>query len=162
MEESATASIRELDCANSAQSDCPNGGAAVDRRRIEAFGRALDALRKEVEADLGERDVAYMRRVRSASRRLELTGRGLIHFSRDGISGPVPRSWGALRRSSDTSTSRAEPQHPFDADYELRHALGTITPVGRVLQRKDVHEGTWDKILMQLSAPRITRMQSRT
>lgn len=54
---------------------------ASDRARIESFGRSLDELRKRVEAELGATDVAYMRRVRAASRRLEIGGRSLIHFS---------------------------------------------------------------------------------
>jgi hypothetical protein len=45
-------------------------------------------------------------------------------------------------------------------DQGVRHAFGATTPIGRVLQRKDVHENTWTKILTQLSAPRIRRMQS--
>jgi linoleoyl-CoA desaturase len=49
--------------------------------RIASFGRALDALRIEVEASLGDVDVAYLRRIRCISRRLELLGRGLVHFS---------------------------------------------------------------------------------
>ena len=49
--------------------------------RIQAFGRALDALRKEVEASLGEQDVAHIERIGRASFVLEIVGRGLIHFS---------------------------------------------------------------------------------
>jgi len=52
-----------------------------DRERIESFGRCLDELRRRVEAELGESDIAYMRRVRAASNRLEIGGRSLIHFS---------------------------------------------------------------------------------
>jgi linoleoyl-CoA desaturase len=52
-----------------------------DLERVESFGRRLDELRKQVEADLGAPDIDYMRRVRAASRRLEIAGRGLIHFS---------------------------------------------------------------------------------
>src|SRR5690606_38514971 len=47
----------------------------------EAIGRELDALRERVLADLGERDVAYIRKVIDAQRRLELTGRGLLFAS---------------------------------------------------------------------------------
>lgn len=56
--------------------------------RKESFAAALDALRDEVEADLGETDIAYMRGVRKTSRRLELLGRGFIHFSFE------PLGWG--------------------------------------------------------------------
>jgi NADPH-dependent stearoyl-CoA 9-desaturase len=60
-----------------------NGGATFgsDRERIESFGRCLDELRRQVESDIGEADIAYMRRVRAASSRLEVMGRSLIHFS---------------------------------------------------------------------------------
>src|SRR5688572_33227385 len=54
---------------------------ACDRERIESFGRCLDELRKSVEAEIGAPDVAYMRRVRAASKRLEIGGRSLIHLS---------------------------------------------------------------------------------
>jgi fatty acid desaturase len=73
--------MQELDSARAAQSRLDRSKVAPDRQRIESFGRALDALRRELEADLGERDLAYIRRVRSASRRLEIAGRSLIHFS---------------------------------------------------------------------------------
>jgi NADPH-dependent stearoyl-CoA 9-desaturase len=52
-----------------------------DEQRLQAFGRALDELRTEVEANLGSEDVAHIARIRTLSRRLELLGRGLIHFS---------------------------------------------------------------------------------
>jgi len=52
-----------------------------DEQRLQAFASALDALRREVEADLGAQDVAHIRRVVNLSRRLEMLGRGLIHFS---------------------------------------------------------------------------------
>jgi fatty acid desaturase len=54
---------------------------ASDRERLESFGRCLDGLRKRVEAELGGSDIAHMRRVRTASNRLEIGGRTLIHFS---------------------------------------------------------------------------------
>ncbi|MET0342109.1 MAG: acyl-CoA desaturase [Polyangiales bacterium] len=52
-----------------------------DEQRLSAFASALDALRREVELDLGSKDLAHIRRVVALSRRLELLGRGLIHFS---------------------------------------------------------------------------------
>ena len=56
-----------------------------EKERAESFGRALDALRDEVTADLGERDVAHLRRVTRTMHGLAVTGRALLHF---GI-GPV-------------------------------------------------------------------------
>lgn len=79
--QSTTTSTRETPRARTARGHQPESQIASDPRRLESFGRALDALRTEMEADLGERDLAYMRRVRSSSRRLEVAGRCLIHFS---------------------------------------------------------------------------------
>ncbi len=50
-------------------------------RPYAAFGAALDALRARTEADLGEKDLTYLRRMTWFSRAMEVLGRGLIHFS---------------------------------------------------------------------------------
>ena len=42
---------------------------------VEALGAELDALRREIEADRGERDVRYLRRTILAQRALEVAGR---------------------------------------------------------------------------------------
>lgn len=55
-------------------------------QRIEAFGRALDALRREIEADLGERDADYIRRIGKLSSRLEIAGRVLLQLSFEPVS----------------------------------------------------------------------------
>ena len=52
-----------------------------DEQRIRGFGQALDALRTEVESDLGARDAAHIERICGVSRQLELVGRVLLHFS---------------------------------------------------------------------------------
>lgn len=52
-----------------------------EAHRLESFGRALDALRKEVESDLGARDAAHIKRIGAISTTMEVVGRGLIHFS---------------------------------------------------------------------------------
>ncbi|HEX6240842.1 MAG TPA: hypothetical protein VFZ61_08110, partial [Polyangiales bacterium] len=54
---------------------------------MQSFARALEALREDVEHNLGDADVVHIRRVRRLSRRLQGVGRGLIHFSLD------PGSW---------------------------------------------------------------------
>ncbi|MFI5838089.1 fatty acid desaturase family protein [Catenuloplanes sp. NPDC051500] len=48
---------------------------------IEAIGAELDALRDEVMSSRGERDSAYIRKVISAQRRLELGSRAILLFS---------------------------------------------------------------------------------
>jgi linoleoyl-CoA desaturase len=58
------------------------GAAAPDRRdRLNRFGAAIDAIRDEIEAKVGEEDVAYVRRLNRFSRVMEIAGRALIHFS---------------------------------------------------------------------------------
>jgi linoleoyl-CoA desaturase len=52
-----------------------------DDERVESFASALDALRSEVERDLGERDAQHIRRIGALSDRLELLGRGLLYVS---------------------------------------------------------------------------------
>jgi linoleoyl-CoA desaturase len=52
-----------------------------DRERIAAFGRELEALRREVELELGETDAQHIQRIGQLSARLEVVGRSLIHFS---------------------------------------------------------------------------------
>jgi NADPH-dependent stearoyl-CoA 9-desaturase len=55
--------------------------------QIEALGRELDALRARVVADLGERDVNYIRNMIRTQRGLELAGRGLLFL------GAIPPAW---------------------------------------------------------------------
>src|SRR5262249_18654892 len=57
----------------------------LTRDEADAFGRELDALRNEVLATLGQRDVDHLRAVIRLQRRAEAAGRLLLHF---GI-GPV-------------------------------------------------------------------------
>jgi len=52
-----------------------------DEERIESFGRAVDAIFREVEADLGEKDAAHIDRIGLISRSAEVFGRALLHFS---------------------------------------------------------------------------------
>jgi linoleoyl-CoA desaturase len=59
-----------------------------EQDRLQSFARALDALHAEMEQVLGEVDIAHIRHVRRTSQRLQLLGRGLLHFSFE------PVSWG--------------------------------------------------------------------
>jgi len=52
-----------------------------DEARLRSFGRAVDVIRKRVEAEIGEDDVRYVVRLNRFSRSLEVAGRVLIHFS---------------------------------------------------------------------------------
>jgi NADPH-dependent stearoyl-CoA 9-desaturase len=55
--------------------------AVSGERRLDAIARDLEAIRADVEADLGERDAAYIRRVIRAQRMLELSARALLVFA---------------------------------------------------------------------------------
>ncbi len=54
---------------------------------LHSLGEELDALRASVVADLGESDVAYMRKVIKSQRALEVAGRGLL------FAGFLPPAW---------------------------------------------------------------------
>ncbi|MEZ4374699.1 MAG: fatty acid desaturase [Polyangiaceae bacterium] len=54
---------------------------ASDEERFESFGRAIDRIRKEAEASMGESDLKHVKRLRYLSRGLEVVGRAAIHFS---------------------------------------------------------------------------------
>ena len=52
----------------------------LTREEADAFGRALDALRQQVVADLGARDVEHIRQMIRTVHRSEAAGRVLLHF----------------------------------------------------------------------------------
>lgn len=55
--------------------------AHLSDRDIEELGRELDAIREHILASRGERDAAYIRRVITGQRRLELASRAILLFS---------------------------------------------------------------------------------
>jgi NADPH-dependent stearoyl-CoA 9-desaturase len=57
----------------------------LSREEADAFGAELDALRTEVIADLGQRDVDHIRRVIRTSRRSEAVGRLLLQLGVDPV-----------------------------------------------------------------------------
>jgi len=59
----------------------PNTTPHLTPAQIESLGSELDALRQRVIADLGDRDVRYIRNVIKAQRTLEVGGRGLLFAS---------------------------------------------------------------------------------
>lgn len=61
------------------------GKKKLTESELDAFGGELDLLRKAIEQDLGQDDVAYMRRMIRLSRMSEIVGRLLIHVSFDPI-----------------------------------------------------------------------------
>ncbi len=55
--------------------------------QADAFGRELDAIKERVQADLGQVDVDYIRRVIKVQRAMEVAGRGLL------FAGILPPAW---------------------------------------------------------------------
>ncbi len=51
----------------------------LTREQVDAFGAELDALRARVQADVGERDAKYIRRMIRLQRTLGIAGRGLLY-----------------------------------------------------------------------------------
>lgn len=53
----------------------------LTREQVEAFGAELEAIRRRVRADLGERDAQYVRRILRLQKRLEIGGRLALQFN---------------------------------------------------------------------------------
>jgi fatty acid desaturase len=56
-------------------------GRYLTKEQVEAFGAELEALRKRVRADLGERDAIYIRSILRLQKRLEIGGRLALQFN---------------------------------------------------------------------------------
>lgn len=59
----------------------------LSQDQLDAFGKELDALRERVQADLGERDVAHIKKIIRLHTRLEYGGRALLML------GVFPPAW---------------------------------------------------------------------
>ena len=57
----------------------------TEDERLRAFGKALDALKARIEAEIGESDLEYVANVDRVSRIAEIVGRTLIHVSLDPV-----------------------------------------------------------------------------
>ncbi len=60
-----------------------------DAAKYDAFGAELDAIKAEVQSQLGKKDLAYIKKVEDVARTCEWVGRLLLHFSLD------PFTWSA-------------------------------------------------------------------
>lgn len=56
-----------------------NKGRHLTSAEVEALGKELDALRERIRADLGEKDVAHIKKIIRLQRRLEIGGRAAIY-----------------------------------------------------------------------------------
>jgi linoleoyl-CoA desaturase len=66
-----------------------------DTERFRRFGQEIDAIRARVEAEIGEEDVRYVKKLERFSRAMEVVGRTLLHFSFEpiGFLGGVTALW---------------------------------------------------------------------
>ena len=87
---------RTTDTTEKTTTTAPRGGVSktvngetisLTPEQVEAFGKELDAIRERVVADLGERDLTYIRNVIKAQRGLEAGGRALLW------AGVLPPAW---------------------------------------------------------------------
>ncbi len=67
----------------------------LDADRMTEFGNALDKVRRDIEAKIGDEDLAYVQSMQRRSDVLQWIGRGLIHFSFEpvGFSAGVISLW---------------------------------------------------------------------
>src|SRR5262245_6120709 len=59
--------------------------AHLSQADIEALGAELDAIRRDIEGSLGEKDAAYVRRTIRFQRTLDIVARLVIGCSRSGV-----------------------------------------------------------------------------
>jgi linoleoyl-CoA desaturase len=57
-----------------------------DKERLKSFGKAIEEIRKGIEAELGPEDVAHLKKLDRFSHKMEILGRVLIHVSPEPLS----------------------------------------------------------------------------
>ncbi len=101
--------------------------ATEDADRYRRFGEAIDTIRSDVEAKIGEEDLKRVRRLDRFSRAMEIAGRVLIHVSLD----PLTFSAGVLALFVHKQLQATEIGHTA-----LHGAYDRIPGVGRFHSRK--------------------------
>jgi NADPH-dependent stearoyl-CoA 9-desaturase len=99
---------------------------------LEAFGRELDALGREVAADLGQRDVDHIRAIIRIARQTEAGGRLLLHFGLGPVSfaaGVAALSTSKILENMEIGHNVMHGQYDWTRDPEL-----------------DSHEYDWDSV----------------
>ena len=107
-----------------------------DEERLAAFGQAIDALRSEITLQLGDTDAEHIRRVGQLSSRLEVIGRGLLHFSFE----PLSFTLGTVALWAHKCLELMEVGHmalhgAYD-DLERRNAISRPTSIGKLRSTK--------------------------
>jgi fatty acid desaturase len=90
---------------------------------VEAFGAELDDLLRRTKADLGERDVRYIRRVRRLQLSLEVAGRGLLFasfFPPAWILGTAALSLSKIMENMEIGHNILHGQYDFSGDPALQ------------------------------------------
>lgn len=101
----------------------PPRARTLTREESDAFGRELDAIRAEVLADLGERDVAHMRNVIRASNGAEILGRVLLHVGIDPLTfvlGSGALALAKILENMEIGHNVMHGQYDWTGDPELR------------------------------------------
>ena len=113
--------------------------AHLTEAQVEELGRKFDAIRKEIEASLGEEDAAYIRRMITLQRRLAV-GRPR-HALRERLPARLGRRYGDARRRQDPGKHRDRPQRharPMGLDERPRDPLQQLGmghgPAGRAVE----------------------------
>ena len=56
---------------------------ALRQEQLKQFAQDIDRIRQEVEEQMGQEDATYIEKIQTLSKRFEIAGRSLIHFSID-------------------------------------------------------------------------------
>ncbi|MDB4986430.1 MAG: putative LINOLEOYL-CoA [Myxococcaceae bacterium] len=103
----------------------------TEEQRLVQLSRALEALQREIESDLGPSDLAHLERICTLSRRLELLGRGMLHFSFEplGFSAGVLTLWvhKCLEQMEIGHASLARPHAAYASDHEVGPSMWGAT-----------------------------------
>jgi fatty acid desaturase len=100
----------------------------LTEEQIEEIGKEFDALRTELDASLGDRDRAYIKKVIKAQRLLEIGGRGLL------FAGLFPPAWAG----GVAMLSIAKIVENMELGHNIMHGQWDW------MRDPDIHSGSWD------------------
>jgi fatty acid desaturase len=108
----------------------------LDDAALEDFGRALDAIRREITASLGEPDRRYIRRAIAVQRTMELGGR-LVIFASLPLMPAVPLFLGAIGLGT-ASLAAAKILENMEIGHNVMHGQWDW------MQDPNIHSATWE------------------